>query len=554
MGAGDKSGLFDLLNNDVVLLILRLARATDTRRVCRRFWRLWREKPQLSKGCRKVLFGDWCLNLTNGTCEYAAALTPTRLAYRNLTVAGVDPAAMYATLLAQDGRFAVWVSNWRVLHVAQLVPEVRLVGFSRLSELTRSVKGLHSLTNYGVALGRKRVVAWSPSGFLAVFALPELRLGAAVSEHVPYLKLVKSGGVQRAGSLNALLHVELVGEEEIVAATCEVDFAMFQLKFFDPKTLAELPVSPAIRKECDGVALAMSFRSRFSDGAPEPEDSGLFAICANGVAMTDSVINPLRWEAHNVVIARFDGRQLVEESRVLSVPDADLALPGTISSGLSDQVLARDTMMLASGAVYDARGGRQVMPRFGLAANVRRNDAVYFVTDSYDLQLVGRILIRRTESKRMRADFASARPKEFASFHFHLHRSSSLVPSNLNDANAGFEFAVYGDVMYVALDHRGDTCEVRAIRLPRAGVPRQKRGKKTLWRQAVPMSRCHDMLRWRVKLMASDEKVCLVVYPRESSLLGNAKVLFLWGDTGALASKVLHLKRDGRTSKSCVLQ
>jgi hypothetical protein len=132
-----------------------------------------------------------------------------------------------------------------------------------------------------------------------------------------------------------LLHLELVGAREAIAATCEVDFAMFRLKFLDAETLAALPVSESVRKECEGVALCFSFRSMRQDLPALPSDDS-FAICAHGVAMTDSVLQPLRWEAHSVLFCGFseDG-SLVEAHRVLSVPDLHLALPGTYSSGLS---------------------------------------------------------------------------------------------------------------------------------------------------------------------------------------------------------------------------
>ncbi len=543
---------FDLLNNDAVALILAMARSTDTKRVCKRFYRLHVEKPELSMGVRKVLCGDWCINLTNGTCDWVGRMSPTKLAFRNLSMSGVDPSHTYDTLVAQDGRFALWVSSGRVLHLAQLVPEFRIVGISRLYELTRSVRGLHSLTDFAVVLGRKYAVAWTPSGFVAVFAMPkyEFRKALPRPKTPPALQVVACGGMERSGSLNALLHVELVGSREVLAATCEVEFAMFRLCFLDPATLNPLPVPPAIYKECQGVALAMSFRPTRSD-LPMPSDD-VFAICAHGVAMTDSILNPLRWEAHNVVFVKFDeDGSMVEAHRVISVPDLDLTLPGTYSSGLSDQVVARDALMLSSSAVVDAQSGKQLMPRFGVAANVSRFDGVHFVSDSHDMQLAGRILIRRSEEKKLLVEFTSARPKQYGSFEFRVTRNEAIVPAGYTDVHSGVEFAVHRGVLYVALDYDEERCFLRAIRLPATGVPPP--GRKTLWRTLLPLKR-HSTLRWRHKVLATDDKLCLVMYPREPSLLSTCKIVFLWTETGQLASKVIHLTRDGRAPSACAVQ
>jgi hypothetical protein len=196
---------FDLLNNDAVALILAMCRSTETKYVCKRFYRLHKDKAELWRGVRKVMCGDWLLNLTAGTCDWVGRMSPTKLAFRNLSLSG-DPWQLYTNLVAQNGRFALWVSSGRVLHLAQIIPEFRIVGVARLYELTRSVNGLHALSEFQVCLGRKYCAAWTPSGFVAVFKVPtyEFRRPVPAPANPPKLQLVSCGGMERAGSLNAV--------------------------------------------------------------------------------------------------------------------------------------------------------------------------------------------------------------------------------------------------------------------------------------------------------------------------------------------------------------
>jgi hypothetical protein len=216
--------------------------------------------------------------------------------------------------------------------------------------------------------------------------------------------------------------------------------------------------------------------------------------------------------------------------------------------------VARDALMLSSSAVVDAASGKQIMPRFAAAANVSRFDGIHFVTDSHDMQLAGRLLVRRSEEKKLLVEFVSARPKQYGSFDFRVTRNQGICANGFTEVHSGLEFAIHRGVLYVAMDYEGDRCFLRAIQLPPTGVPRGERGRKTLWRQMLPM-RHYSTLRWRHKLLVADEKMCVLMYPREPSMFNcSSKVLFLWTETGELASSEIVLTRDGRGPSACALQ
>lgn len=342
----------------------------------------------------------------------------------------------------------------------------------------------------------------------------------------------------------SILHLSVVTRGDVIAVTGQAKGRrrtdrpiLLQLLSSKLETVTEHGVSINLR---NGPSIALSL-----DAPGRPSGSGAFCICTRG---SFEVAFRQRWDSHEVVL--FDGN-LREVARYPSHPDFGIHLPNIRASGICD-IAFRDCAVLSSSSIVSAEA--VLLNRFAIAAAVGFWDAIHFAVDQETDELRFRVVVRRApartaEQHRYRVECEPLQADAFAKFSFNVCCNPRLPSDGLADLYGALCFACWDRWLFVALDFRESEgakknakkkAQVRCLRLPRPG-----RRKKTLWTRTLPLT-CSELLEWRVKLLASSSKLCVLLWPREKRIGLDPKCLFLWAADGAPASPVLELTGESK--------